>query len=115
MKLLDILSLKGGYTKAILYHRIFFLIGAEGLSTLITIQGLRPSRAEPTISYLLFAEDSLVFCKASLAEISIVERSCLLIGKLSYLLFVDDSLVFCKASLEEISIVEEVLSTYGKA
>lgn len=52
-----------------------FLIYADGLSSLLSqaderklIQGLKTSRSRSPISHLLFANDSLLFCKAFVHE-----------------------------------------------
>uniref|UniRef100_A0A5B7B5L4 Reverse transcriptase domain-containing protein n=1 Tax=Davidia involucrata TaxID=16924 RepID=A0A5B7B5L4_DAVIN len=52
-----------------------YLICAEGFSSLLltaehhrAIEGLRVSRGGPSINHLLFADDSLLFCRASLTE-----------------------------------------------
>lgn len=52
-----------------------FLICSEGLSTLIRqahidrhLIGVKASHSGPTITHLLFADDSLLFCKATRAE-----------------------------------------------
>ena len=52
-----------------------FVLFAEGLSSIIhkaesqsQITGLRVTRAAPSISYLFFADDSLIFTKATIEE-----------------------------------------------
>ena len=52
-----------------------FLLCAEGLSSLIkssvatgTLEGVAICRNSPKLSHLFFADDSLIFCKASLSE-----------------------------------------------
>ena len=52
-----------------------FMLCAEGLSSLIRravengdMEGLAVSRGGPRLSHLFFADDSLIFCKASMDE-----------------------------------------------
>lgn len=57
------------------------ILCAEGLSAVMhkyeaqkLIQGIKVCRGVPTISHMLFADDSYVFCKASVNEANIVVR-----------------------------------------
>ena len=57
------------------YHLTSLCFFAEGLSSIIhkaksqsQITGLRVTRAAPSISYLFFADDSLIFTKATIEE-----------------------------------------------
>lgn len=54
------------------FLRIFFILCAEGLSALLRkyetqkwIHGIKVCRNAPSVSHLLFADDSYLFCKAS--------------------------------------------------
>ena len=58
-----------------------FLLCAEGLSSLIRravkngdMEGLAVSCGGPRLSYLYFADDSLIFCKASMDECNFLQR-----------------------------------------
>jgi hypothetical protein len=53
----------------------FFILCVEGLSTLLrkaeregSISGLPITRGDTKVSYLFFADDSLLFCRASIVE-----------------------------------------------
>ena len=58
-----------------------FMLCAEGLSSLIRravengdMEGLAVSRGGPRLSHLFFADDSLIFCKASMDECNSLQR-----------------------------------------
>ena len=58
-----------------------FLLCAEGLSALIkasvcngSMEGIAICRGGPKLSHLFFADDSLIFCKASLAECDLMQK-----------------------------------------
>ena len=58
-----------------------FLIYDEGLSTLIkksvengVLHGVAACKRGPSISYLFFADDSLIFCRASMEECESLQR-----------------------------------------
>ena len=58
-----------------------FLICAEGLSTLIkksvengVLHGVAACKRGPSISHLFFADDNLIFCKASMEECKSLQR-----------------------------------------
>ena len=58
-----------------------FLLCAEGLSSLIrravengVMKGLAISRGGPRLSHLFFADDRLIFCKASMVECNSLQR-----------------------------------------
>ena len=50
-----------------------------------------------------FADDSLLFCRAT-------EQEC---TRLTHLLFADDSLLFCRATEQECTNILEILDVYG--
>ena len=58
-----------------------FLLCVEGLSTLIkasmcngSMEGIAICRGDPKLSHLFFVDDSLIFCKASLAKCDTLQR-----------------------------------------
>ena len=58
-----------------------FLLRAEGLLALIkatvcngSMEGIAMCRGGPKLSHLFFADDSLIFCKASLAECDSMQK-----------------------------------------
>lgn len=58
-----------------------FLLCIEGLSTLIKkaveegkMGGIAVSRGGPKLSHLFFADDSLIFCKASMEECNELQK-----------------------------------------
>ena len=58
-----------------------FLLCAEGLSALIkasvgngSMEGIAICRGGPQLSHLFFADDSLIFCKATIAECDALQR-----------------------------------------
>ena len=58
-----------------------FLLCAEGLSALIkasvcngSMEGIAICRGGPKLSHLFFADDSLIFCKATIAECDALQR-----------------------------------------
>lgn len=58
-----------------------FLLCVEGLSTLIKkavqegkMGGIAVSRGGPKLSHLFFADDSLIFCKASMEECNELQK-----------------------------------------
>ena len=58
-----------------------FLIVAEGLSALIrksvevgTLEGVAVCRGGPKVSHFFFADDSLIFCKATISECESLQR-----------------------------------------
>ena len=58
-----------------------FILCAEGLSSLIKspvangdLKGVAVCRGGPKLSHLFFADDSLIFCRASLAECTALQR-----------------------------------------
>lgn len=74
----DILYQEGGSVKVTPY---LFLSCAKGLSALINVavcngelEGVAVRRGGPKISNLFFADDSLIFCKASLKECDSLHR-----------------------------------------
>lgn len=67
--------------KEIHFHRTFFFFCVEGLSNLLDkaevegkIHGCKISSTAPEISHLLFADDSFLFFKASLAESNYIKE-----------------------------------------
>ena len=76
-----ILSLLGVFAKGTLLSPHLFLICAEGLSALIkkyvqcgVMEGVSISCGVPIISHLFFADDGLIFCKASMNDCNSLQR-----------------------------------------
>ena len=72
---MDLFNLLEGFVKVILYHPTFFLIVAEGLSSFIKklvedgiLEGVVVCCGGPKLSHLVFADDSLIFRKATISE-----------------------------------------------
>ena len=76
-----ILSHLGGSAKETLLSPFLFILCAEGLSSLIksttangVMEGIVVCHSGPKLSHLFFAVDSLIFCKASLANCDALQR-----------------------------------------
>ena len=66
-----------------------FLLCAEGLLTLIQqvvgsgqMEGIVVCCKGPKLSHLIFVDNSLIFCKASIVNVSLFRKSCKYISKL---------------------------------
>lgn len=78
---MEILLQLGGCAKGNNSLLIFFLLCAEGLSTLLQysveqglLKGVAACQGAPDISHLFFAYDNLSFCRATREECSNLER-----------------------------------------
>ena len=77
----EIFSYLGGIRQGDPLSPYLFTLCAEGLSSLIKssvangdLKGVAVCRGGPKLSHLFFADDSLIFCKASLAECAALQR-----------------------------------------